>query len=120
MRPSSLEKRVTRLETLSRLAGKKRRSAESAEPPNEGAAFWLQQLQELPQEARRLQVLAESTRDYRTALACVQQLGRFIELMTKLQDDRTQTSGLNVDIDSDTAKRIAETYLALHEDKESK
>jgi len=77
----------------------------------------LDQLRNLTTEAQSLKRKAEQGGDYRTALAAVRELCRLIELMAKLTgelDERSQTNILNVQLDPQTARRVAETYLARH------
>ena len=53
--------------------------------------------------------------DHRLALACVREFCRVAELRARLRgeiDEKTITNVLHVHFDADTAKRVAETYLA--------
>lgn len=118
-RPASdLEKRVRTVETkLNRLRLNKRSGCRSGQLINNGAADSLGQLEELQQEAQRIEEQAEASEDYRTALAAIRERCRIVELKARLRgelDERSQTNVLNVHLDSDTVKRIAETYLARH------
>jgi hypothetical protein len=75
----------------------------------------VEQLRELTSEAERLKERAEQKGDYRTALAAVRELCRIIELVARLSgelNERPETKILNVTFDPQTAKRIAETFLA--------
>ena len=75
-----------------------------------------QKLEGLLAESERLKQKAEKRGDYRTALAAVRELCRLIELVAKLTgelNERPQTNVL-VNLDADTARRIAETYLLRH------
>ena len=60
---------------------------------------------------------AKTARDLRTALASIRVRCCIVELAAKLRgdlDERSPTNILNVNLDSETAKRIAETYLDRH------
>jgi hypothetical protein len=73
------------------------------------------QLEQLKEDARRIQKRAEAAKDYRTALAGVRELTRLVELAARLSgelNERPETKILNVTFDPETAKRIAETFLA--------
>jgi len=77
----------------------------------------LAQLEELRLEAQRLKQKAERAGDYRAALAAVRELCRIVELVAKLcgqLDARTETNIINVNLDPEAAKRIAQTYLVRH------
>jgi hypothetical protein len=120
---TTLEKRVRTLEMLSRQMGGKRRSRLSAEQMGNGRASGLDQLGDLTRESELIQERAEATGDHRAALLCIRVRCHIIELTAKLRgelDDRSQTNVLNVQVDSDTAKRIAETYLARLRKPEAK
>ena len=83
----------------------------------------LGQLVEVTSEAHRLQEKAEREGDLRTALAAVREQCRILELAAKLRGElaeRAETKILNVTLDPETAKRIAETFLARHETLEVK
>ncbi len=83
----------------------------------------LGQLVEVTSEAHRLQEQAEREGDLRTALAAVREQCRILELAAKLRGElaeRAETKILNVTLDPETAKRIAETFLARHETLEIK
>ena len=121
MRQSILEKRVTKLERLTRLGGKQADSHGSIKQMKNAKASWLQQLQVLTEEAKLIGEHAESAGDYRTALACIRELCRIVELMAKLQgelDDRIQINTLSVGVDLETAIRMAETFLARQKEKD--
>jgi hypothetical protein len=77
----------------------------------------VEQLQRLKSDAQRLKEKAEQAGDHRTALAALRELCRIIEVEAELTgelDKRPQTNVLNVHLDGDTARRIAETYLDRH------
>ena len=90
---------------------------------NWGTVYWLAQLDELAQEGKRIKEEAEAAGDYRTALSCIRELWHLVELMAKLRgelDERSPTNILNVNLDYETGKRIAETYLARRRELEAK
>ncbi len=74
------------------------------------------QLKQLVDDARRVQKKAEAADDYRTALAGVRELTRLVELAARLSGElrESETKILNVTLDSETARRITETFLARH------
>jgi len=76
------------------------------------------QLRELTSEAQRLKGKAERGGDLRTALAAVRELCRIVELVARLRGElgeRIETKILNVNLDPETAKRIADTFVARHQ-----
>jgi hypothetical protein len=83
----------------------------------------LTQLQKLAPETWRIKQQAVAAEDYRTALACIREHCRILELMAKLGgelDATSQTNILNVNLDPATGKRIAEMYLARLRKQEAK
>jgi len=75
----------------------------------------LDQLERLKEDAQRIQKRAEAAKDYRTALAGIRELTRLVELAARLSgelNERPETKILNVTFGPETAKRIAETFLA--------
>jgi hypothetical protein len=75
----------------------------------------IDQLERLKEDARRIKQKAEAAKDYRTALAGVRELTRLVEFAARLSgelNERPETKILNVTFDPETAKRIAETFLA--------
>jgi hypothetical protein len=75
----------------------------------------IDQLKRLANDARRIQKKAEAANDYRGALAGIRELTRLVELAARLSgelNERPETKILNVTFDPETAKRIAETFLA--------
>ena len=115
---STLENRMRTLETkLNRLRPNKECGTQLGQPINSGAANSLGQLEELQQEAKVITEQAKTSRDLRTALASIRVRCDIVELAAKLRgdlDERSPTNILNVNLDSETAKRIAETYLERH------
>jgi hypothetical protein len=78
----------------------------------------LAQLRELTLQAQRLEVKAERSGDYRTALAAVRELTRLVELAARLSgelNERPETKILNLTLDAETARRMTETFLARHQ-----
>lgn len=124
MRLSTVSKRVTTLENnLTRLRLEQRSSCRSGEQMDDSTAPVLKQLQNLAQETKRIKEQTAASGDYRTALACIRELCRILELVAKLGgelDEKTQTNILNVNLDSETGKRIAEMYLARLRNREAK
>jgi len=83
----------------------------------------LEQLRRLNAQAQRLKEKAERAGDLRTALAAVRELSRIVELTAKVRGELAEggeTKILNVNIDSETAKRIVDTFLARHQESEVK
>ena len=83
----------------------------------------LEQLRELNAQAQRLKEKAERAGDLRTALAAVRELSRIVELTARLSGELAEggeTKILNVNFDSETAKRIADTFLVRHQESEVK
>ena len=82
----------------------------------------IEQLRRLTVEAQRLKEKAETAGDFRTALAAVRELCRIVELVAKLRgeiDGRAEINVMNLQIDSETARRISETFLARHQLREA-
>jgi len=78
----------------------------------------LEDLEQLRREVRLIEEEAFSEGDYRLALACVRESWRLIELVAKLRGDldaQSTTNVLQLHLDADTAKKIAETYLSRRE-----
>ncbi|MBZ5658218.1 MAG: hypothetical protein LAO56_23400 [Acidobacteriia bacterium] len=89
---------------------------------NSGIDVWAEQLQALAQVAHRIRQRAEAIGDDRTALAAVGELRRIVELSAKMTgqlEDKAQINVVHVDLNPETAERIAETYLARHRTLES-
>jgi len=75
------------------------------------------QLKQLTEDARRIQKKAEAANDYRSALAAVRELTRLVELAARLTgelNDRPEMKVLNLTIDTETARRMSEVFLARH------
>jgi len=92
-----------------------RGSCQSGEQVGDSTEPVLKQLQELAKETKRIKEQTEASGDCRTALACIHEIWRILELVAKLGgelDEKTQTNILNLNLDSGTGKRIAEMYLA--------
>lgn len=124
MRLSTVTKRVTMLEnTLTRLRIGQKSSGRSGKQMDDSTVPVLKQLQNLAQETKRIKEQTVASEDYRTALACIRELCRMLELIAKLGgelDEKTQTNILNVTLDSETGKRIAEMYLTRLRNQEAK
>ena len=112
MNLADLEKRIRRLEIslLQRLATSDRRSVQQA---TNGVAHWVRKLEKLAMDANLIMVQAETRGDSRTALASIRVQYGILELEAKLRGDLDERSptNINVTLDPQTAKRIAETYL---------
>ena len=113
MNLADLEKRIRRLEIslLQRLATSDLRSVQQA---TNGVAHWVRKLEKLAMDANLIMVQAKTRGDSRTALASIRVQCGILELEAKLRgdlDERSPTNILNVTLDPQTAKRIAETYL---------
>jgi hypothetical protein len=75
----------------------------------------LVQLRQLGSQAQYLGCRAQRAGDYRTALAALREFTRILELGARLTgelDEKLETKILN--FDADTARRIAQTFLARH------
>jgi hypothetical protein len=118
MNLATLERRVRTLETIStRLRLDKQCSSRSGQQTNYGTASWLGELEELTQEAKLITEEAKTAGDPRTALASIRVRCCIVELAAKLcgdLDERSQMNILNLNLDSDAARRIAVTYLERH------
>lgn len=112
MNLADLEKRIRRLEIslLQRLATSDRRSVQQA---TNGVAHWVRKLEKLAMDANLIMVQAKTRGDFRTALASIRVQCGILELEAKLRGDLDERSptNINVTLDPQTAKRIAETYL---------
>jgi hypothetical protein len=118
---ATLEKRIGMLEKLNLLKRQEKQSPGSVERTNCGTPSWVQELEEMTQEAKRITEQTKTTGDVRTALASIRVRCCIAELTAKLRgdlDERSPTNILNVNLDSETARRIAETYLERHRSPE--
>ncbi len=121
MRISTMTKRVTNLEnkwTHLRLGQNGR--CRSGEQMDDASVPVLTQLQKLAQETRRIRQQTDASGDLHTALACISEHRRILELICRLRGDldESPTNIVNVNLDSATARRIAETYLDRHKPEE--
>ncbi len=121
MNLSAITKRVRTLETMATQPRLNQGSSRpSGQQMNDGPVSWVGQLDELAQEAKRIEKQAEARGDHRTALASIRVRCDIVELAAKLMgelDERSPTNILNVNLDPETLKRIAETYLARHREE---
>ena len=112
MNLADLEKRIRGLEISlpQRLATSDRRSVQQA---TNGVAHWVRKLEKLAMDANLIMVQAKTMGDSRTALASIRVQCGILELEAKLRGDLDERSptNINVTLDPQTAKRIAETYL---------
>jgi len=118
MNLASLWKRVRILETTStRLRLEKPSRCRSPQLIDGGAGPWLGELEELKQEATLITEQAKIAGDLPAALASIRVRCCITELAARLSgnlDERSPTNILNVTLDPETARRIAETYLLRH------
>ncbi len=110
----TVRKRLTRFEnSLVRL--KLADLSQSGQQPDSETV--LRKLQSLERDTKRIKSKAEDAGDFRTALAAVPELLRIFELEAKLTGELQEREPMNVvtvQLDADTADRIARTYLARH------
>jgi hypothetical protein len=114
---ATLEERIGMLERRDLLKRQEKHSPGSVERTNCGTRSWIEELEEMTQEAKRITEQAKTAGDLRTAVACIRLRCGITELGAKLGgdlDERSPTNILNVTLDSETARRIAETYLERH------
>jgi len=114
MNLAALERRIGALE-ISLRQTLDSRDCRSVQQLNGGRTQWLNKLQKLAMEASLIMEQAKTRGDSRTALASVRVQCGILELEAKLSgdlDERSPTNILNVTLDPQTAKRMAETYLA--------
>jgi hypothetical protein len=118
MNLSAIEKRVRTLEKMATQPRPNQRPICPSElQMDQGATSWSGQLEELTHQARLIMEQAKAAGDQRTALASIRLRCDIVELAAKLRgelDERSQTNVLSVNFDSDTIKRVAETFLARH------
>jgi hypothetical protein len=118
MNLSTLEKRIRTLETMCPRQRLDKQSGGPAAPQlNDGTGSWLEELEELTQQARLIMEQAKAAGDQRTALASIRVRCCIVELRAKLRgdlDESSTTNILNLNLNSETARRIAETYLERH------
>jgi transposase len=74
----------------------------------------LAEVNDLRDEAKRLQAKAEAKRDIRTAIAAIRELVRLVELKARLLGELRdrEINITNVQLDPETAMKMAQTYLA--------
>jgi hypothetical protein len=116
----TLEKRIRALEAIS-LRQRVDRPSDCRSVPrvnlNSGATPWLGELEALKQEATLVTEQAKTRGDPRITLASIRVRCSILELAAKLSgdlDERSPTNIVQVNIDPETARRIAQTYLARH------
>lgn len=115
MNLTTLEKRVRTLETLcTRVRQKEQGTPTSGQQMNIETPTWVNEVEELTQKARLITDQAMMADDLGKALAAIRTRCCILELSAKLSghlDERNSTNILNLNLDSETARRIAETYL---------
>jgi hypothetical protein len=114
----TLEKRLRILEmTSTRLRLGKRSRCRSPQLIDGGAGPWLGELEELKQEATLITEQAKTAGDLPTAIASIRVRCCITELAARLRgdlDERSPTNILNITLDPESARRIAQTYLERH------
>jgi hypothetical protein len=124
MRLMTVNRRVTNLENaLDRLKDGQKSGCSPTNEINDSALPVLKRLQKLAQETKHIKDETVASGDYRAALACVHELSRILELIAKLGgelDEKIQKNILNVNLDPEAGKRIAEMYLARLRNQEEK
>lgn len=120
----TLERRVRTLELLRQRLDKPG-SCRPAQSMNYGLVSWNRELADLTQEATLITEQAKAAGDLRVALASIRERCCILELAAKLSgdlDERSSTNVVNVNLDPETAKKMAEIYLGRHKafDAESK
>ena len=78
------------------------------------------QLRELNLQAEQLKARADRAGDYRTALAALREKTRLVELEARLTgelNEKPETKIVNLNFDSETARRLTETFLARHKER---
>jgi len=112
----ALERRIRALEALStRLRLVKGASSQAGQPINYDSVSLLRDLEQIARELTLMREDAQASGDHRFALACIREFCRVGELVARLRgelDGKSPTNVLHVHLDADTAKKIAETYLA--------
>ena len=76
------------------------------------------QLRELNLQAEQLKARADRAGDYRTALVALREMTRLVELEARLTgelNEKPETKIVNLNFDAETARRMAETFLARHQ-----
>jgi hypothetical protein len=80
----------------------------------------LLQLRELNLQAEQLKARAERVGDYRAALAALREKTRLAELEARLTgelDEKSEVKIVNLNLDTGTARRLTETFLARHKER---
>jgi hypothetical protein len=120
---SSIERRIRALETLStRLRLVKGASSRAGQRIDHDRLWLLNELEELAHEVTLLKEDAHAVGNHRFALACVREYCRILETIGRLRgelDGKRSTNILQVSLDADTGRRIAETYLARRKELEN-
>jgi hypothetical protein len=120
---SALEKRIRAVELKSTpLRLNKRSSSGASRHSTNDTVTLLRELEELAHEISLIKEEALAAGDHRLVLACIREFCRMAELRARLRgeiDQKTITNVLHVHLDADTAKRVAETYLARRRKVES-
>ena len=109
MQLTSVQERVSRLERA--LSDSSPSPGECIDPGDLPAL--MQQLLALAQDAVRIEKRSVARGDDGVALAAMREACRIVELIARVRGhaDNTSTNILNVNIDPNTARRIAEIYI---------
>lgn len=113
MNLATLEKRIRTLERAS--SRQELDKTRSAGEMDYGTSSWDTELVELRKAAKLITEEAKALGHLPTALVAIRVRCCIVELSARLRgqlNDRTPTNIVNVTVDSETAKRIAEMYLA--------
>jgi hypothetical protein len=113
---AGLERRIRALELLStRLRLVKGSGSRAGQRSDYDRVSLLDEFQELAREATLMKETAHEAGDQRLALACLRESGHVLEIIGRLRGElegKNSAKILHVNLDADTGKRIAETYLA--------
>ena len=117
---SALERRIRALEQKS--TPLKGASSGASQPITDDTISVLGELEEQTREIRLIREGALVAGDNRLVLACVREFCRVAELSARLRgeiEDKATTNVMQVYLDEETAKRMAEIYLARRKKLES-
>lgn len=113
MQLSKVQKRLEQLEnTLMDLGARSTHAKVNHDLP-----ALMRELSVLAQDAAQIENRAITRGDDETALDAMREVCRIVELIARLDgqlNERSTTNILNVNIDHDTARRIAEAYAKRH------
>ena len=113
MNLATLEQRIRTLERAS--SRQELDKARSARELGYGASSWDTELVELREAAKAIVEQAKTAGHLPTAIAGIRVRCCIVELSARLRghlNERTSTNIVNVNLDAESGRRIAETYLA--------